>query len=53
MSVAVPPLDTSAAAALEQLAGARATGRPGAPVRTLLPDRDIGATSPRSDLPAL
>jgi 2-keto-4-pentenoate hydratase len=43
MSVAVPFLDTSAAMALERLAGARASGRPCAPVRTLLPDGDIGA----------
>jgi hypothetical protein len=43
MSVAVPSLDTSAAMALERLAWARASGRPCAPVRTLLPDGDIGA----------
>jgi 2-keto-4-pentenoate hydratase len=43
MSVAVPFPDTSAAMALERLAGARATGRSCAPVRTLLPDGDIGA----------
>jgi 2-keto-4-pentenoate hydratase len=43
MSVAVPSLDTSAAMALERLAWARASGRPCAPVRTLLPDGDIAA----------
>jgi 2-keto-4-pentenoate hydratase len=43
MSVAMPVLDTFASTALERLAGARATGRPCAPVRTLLPDGDIGA----------
>jgi len=43
MSAATPILDTPATAALERLSGARATGRPCAPVRTLLPDGDIGA----------
>jgi 2-keto-4-pentenoate hydratase len=39
----MPVLDTLASAALQRLAGARAAGRPCAPVRTLLPDGDIGA----------
>jgi 2-keto-4-pentenoate hydratase len=43
MSVAVPSLDTSAAAALDRLAAARAAGRPCTPVRTLLPPGDIAA----------
>jgi 2-keto-4-pentenoate hydratase len=43
MSVAVPSLDTSAAAALDRLAAARAAGRPCPPVRTLLPPGDIAA----------
>ncbi len=43
MSVAVPSLGTSATLALERLAGARATRRPCEPVRTLLPDGDVGA----------
>lgn len=43
MSVAVPSLDTSAAAALDRLTAARAARRPCAPVRTLLPPGDITA----------
>jgi 2-keto-4-pentenoate hydratase len=43
MPFTVPSLDASAAAALDRLAGARATGRPCAPVRTLLPPGDIAA----------
>jgi 2-keto-4-pentenoate hydratase len=43
MPVAMPSLDTPAAAALGRLAAARADGRPCPPVRTLLPDGDIGA----------
>jgi 2-keto-4-pentenoate hydratase len=43
MSVATPVLDTFAVAALERLGGARATGHPCPPVRTLLPDGDVGA----------
>jgi 2-keto-4-pentenoate hydratase len=43
MSVAVPSLDTSAAAALDRLAAARAAGSSCAPVRTLLPPGDIAA----------
>jgi 2-keto-4-pentenoate hydratase len=42
MSLAAAPLSASAAAALERLADARATGRPCPPVRTLLPAGDIG-----------
>ena len=36
MPIAIPPLDMPAAMALERLAAARASGRPCAPVRTLL-----------------
>jgi 2-keto-4-pentenoate hydratase len=43
MPVAGPSLDTRAAVALGRLAAAHATGRPCPPVRTLLPDGDIGA----------
>jgi 2-keto-4-pentenoate hydratase len=43
MSSTASPLDAAAAAALGQLTAARAAGRPGPPVRTLLPDGDIGA----------
>jgi 2-keto-4-pentenoate hydratase len=42
MSFTAPPLDAPAATALDRLAAARATGRPCAPVRTLLPTGDIG-----------
>ena len=42
-STAPPPLDPAAAAALARLTAARAAGRPCPPVRTLLPDGDIGA----------
>lgn len=42
MSVAARSLGSSATAALERLAAARAVGRPCAPVRTLLPAGDIG-----------
>jgi 2-keto-4-pentenoate hydratase len=41
MSLLVPSLGTPATAALDRLAAARATGRPCAPVRTLLPAGDI------------
>lgn len=43
MPVPVPSLGTPAATALERLAAARADGRPCPPVRTVLPDDDIGA----------
>jgi 2-keto-4-pentenoate hydratase len=43
MSAAISSLSPEAALALERLAGARATGRPCPPVRTLLPAGDIGA----------
>lgn len=43
MSFTAAPLDAAAAAALGQLTAARAAGRPCPPVRTLLPDGDIGA----------
>jgi 2-keto-4-pentenoate hydratase len=43
MSSTAPPLGPAAAAAFGQLTAARAAGRPGPPVRTLLPDGDIGA----------
>lgn len=42
MSFTAPSLDAPAALALDRLATARATGRPCAPVRTLLPAGDIG-----------
>ena len=43
MSLAIPPLDALASAALERLAGARAASRPCPPVRELLPPGDIAA----------
>ena len=43
MTFSAPVLDAPAAEALAWLAGARAAGRPCAPVRTLLPPGDIGA----------
>jgi 2-keto-4-pentenoate hydratase len=42
MSFTAPSLDAQAAMALDQLTAARASGRPCAPVRTLLPAGDIG-----------
>ena len=42
MSFTAPSLDAPASAALDRLAGARATRRPCAPVRGLLPAGDIG-----------
>jgi 2-keto-4-pentenoate hydratase len=41
MSLAPPALDTAATAALDRLAAARAAGRPGPPVRTLLAAGDV------------
>jgi 2-keto-4-pentenoate hydratase len=43
MSAALASMDRSAVAALERLAAARATSRPCAPVRSLLPPGDIAA----------
>jgi 2-keto-4-pentenoate hydratase len=43
MSLTVRSQDSAVTAALERLAAARAAGRAGAPVRTLLPAGDIGA----------